>query len=568
MRRYAIFTFLLASLLTGCNSSDTSTASSAANYPLFKVYGNQAHMNGTISSDIVAQLNAMTKANPLVDTIVMQEVPGSVNDDANLKAALLVRSKYLKTLIPEGGMVASGGTDFFLSGVERVIADGALVGVHSWADSNGTKGGDLPASNSAHKPYLDFYKSIGMQTDFYWYTLKAASANSIHWMSQAEMSKYNMATRVMTENEKFGVITVPAKFGSAVTAMFNRYTWVKTPDGKVVNIFAQPEVSLAQLLRARNTLQFYLTDTPTLNKTALANSMGDKGASLFIFKDQQASEDAFNGALINTAIALHGQDLYATEVFVEGDSRYLAIKPLGRDATMEEVLHLTQAYGIAPTLPTLQSSIAAQAEVALSKNVWNPEAEQLAEWRAEGTPATGNSVSHEYFAAIVEAYFGMWQNQAAGMDGYIGKSRSLQARHDLDGQTLSAKFLPENITTMMNIDTSFADGSTFFMTKQPALAYTTKSQYLLSVRLTGTNNSNISANDHDNVLMGNQGNNRIDGKAGNDTYRVNGLKSEFVLVPQANGWVLEDQVSDRNGTDTLVNIERIKFSDREHVLTR
>ncbi|WP_392339445.1 hypothetical protein [Moritella marina] len=64
-------------LLTGCNSSDDSGSSTSAGgkTPLFTVYGNKAYMNGEINSDIVAQLNSMTAANPQVDTIVMVQVP-------------------------------------------------------------------------------------------------------------------------------------------------------------------------------------------------------------------------------------------------------------------------------------------------------------------------------------------------------------------------------------------------------------------------------------------------------------------------------------------------------------
>jgi hypothetical protein len=533
---------------------------------LFKVHGNQAYMNGDIDSDIVEQLNAMTSAHPLVDTIVMENVPGSLDDEANLRAAALVRAKSLNTLIPERGMVASGGTDFFLAGVQRIVGHGALIGVHSWADSNGTNGGDLPADHPDHQLYLDYYAAIGISADFYWYTLNAATAEDIHWMSQIQMEQYNIATRAISANEQARVIAVPAYFEQPIKDLFDRYTWLSTPNGKVINIFAQTEVSLAQLIRARNTLEFYLTDTPSFNKTALSNSMGDKNASLFMFKDQASSEQAFNSALGETTQAQSGQDLYATEIFVDGDSRYLAAQSDGRDATMEEVLHLTQAYGIAPAATSLQTQVAAQAEVALTANIWNPETAQLAEWRAEGNSVTGNSVSHEYFAAIVEAYFGLWANQPDGMDGYTGNSRQLQAQHDADGQSIVTGFLPSMITTMMSIDASFGHDKTFVMAYDPTLSYTTKSQYLQSIRLTGSNNSHITANTADNTLMGNAGNNRVDGKEGQDIYVVNGLKGEFNLVETAEGWTLEDTVNDRNGLDTLINIEQIAFSDAVHPL--
>ena len=117
------------------------------------------------------------------------------------------------------------------------------------------------------------------------------------------------------------------------------------------------------------------------------------------------------------------------------------------------------------------------------------------------------------------------------------------------------------ITPMMEIDASFGAGDTFVMAYDAALSYTAKSQYLLSIRLNGSNASHISANAADNTLMGNTGNNHIDGKEGHDIYVVDGLKAEFTLIETANGWLLEDTLSARNGKDTLVNIEQIMFND-------
>jgi len=565
MKRFASVTVLLGLLLTGCNSSDDSGSSTSAGgkTSLFTVYGNKAYMNGEINSDIVAQLNTMTAANPQVDTIVMVQVPGSRDDEANLKASLLVRSKNLKTMLPAEAMIASGGTDFFLAGVERIVDPSARIGVHSWADGNGTEGKDLPASHPEHQSYLTYYNKIGIDPNFYWYTLNAASANDIHWMSAAEIAKYDIATREMTANEQANVFTVPSQFGQAAIDLFDRYTWVTAPNGKAIHIFAQSKVSLAQLLKARNTLEFYLTDTATVKKTIVANSMGDRGAALFIFNDEKASEDAMKGALGNSKIAEFGQDLYATEIFVEGDSRYLAAPSSARDATFEEVLHLTQAQGIAPALASLQKKISDQAEVALTNKVWNPEADQLEEWRNEGDLETGNSVSHEYFAAIVEAYYGMWTGLPVGMDGYTGNSRALQTARDSNGQAIIAEFLPEYISTTMDIDPSFAAGSTFYLDYDAALIYTAKSQYLQSVRLTGTNNSHISGNSRNNFLMGNQGDNNIDGKGGVNTYKVDGLQSEFDVNPDGMGFLIQDKVNNRNGTDKLMNIQKIEFNDSE-----
>ena len=56
-----------------------------------------------------------------------------------------------------------------------------------------------------------------------------------------------------------------------------------------------------------------------------------------------------------SSLVQHGQDLYATEVFVEGSHGYLKRSEIdARDATYEEVLHLMQGHGMAPAEKALQ----------------------------------------------------------------------------------------------------------------------------------------------------------------------------------------------------------------------
>ena len=129
---------------------------------------------------------------PQINTLVMQNVPGSMDDEINLLASMEIRNRGINTHIPAGGMVASGGTDMFLAGVKRSIAPGAKIGVHSWNDGSGKAALDYPRDHQAHVSYLDYYKAIGITTDFYWYTLEAAPAEGNHWMTAEEMVLYGV----------------------------------------------------------------------------------------------------------------------------------------------------------------------------------------------------------------------------------------------------------------------------------------------------------------------------------------------------------------------------------------
>lgn len=164
---------------------------SGASTAKFEVKGDVAYMNGTISSSTPAAVLELIFQHPEVKTIEMLNVPGSIDDVANLRASLYVHKFGLNTRLNSKSMIASGGTDFFLAGKKRTIAKGAKIGVHSWG-GGATAATDLPKSDEAHQKYLDYYTKINIPTEFYWYTLKAAPASSIHNMTEEEIKKYKV----------------------------------------------------------------------------------------------------------------------------------------------------------------------------------------------------------------------------------------------------------------------------------------------------------------------------------------------------------------------------------------
>ena len=161
----------------------------------FWAEGPTIYMTGTIHSRTPSQLAAALRAHPEAREIVMLEVPGSANDDANLRAARLVRGAGLDTRLVAGSLIASGGTDFFLAGVRRTAAPGAQVGVHSWSTLGGDEGAALPVDAHEHDFYLDFYREMGVPEGFYWFTLYAAPPEGMHWLTRGEMARYGVVSR-------------------------------------------------------------------------------------------------------------------------------------------------------------------------------------------------------------------------------------------------------------------------------------------------------------------------------------------------------------------------------------
>lgn len=581
MNKTLLTTALIAAMgLTACGSDDSSSSKSSnnptpnpgseqkpvtVNTKLFTVRGDWAIMHGEITSKIVSELNALVAAHPEVKTLVMSNVPGSSDDEENLKAGIRLRELGLNTYLPPGGEIASGGVDLFLAGKERFAAPDVLVGVHSWGGDGVTDASTLGRGHEAHKPYLDYYTKLGIETDFYWFTIQAANADNIHWMSVAERKQYGITTREATEKE-LNMITAHASKDAAIQSLFNQYTWVQSANNKPIHIFATKEVSPLQIAKARSVMMHYLHEQDGLtSKKAMSAKLGDNQASLFMFATEAASQTAFEGSLGQSPLAQHGQDLYASEVFVEGGNRYTNRTTVdGRDATYEEVLHLVQGHGLAPAEKALQQRIVTIADQALMDKIWNPTSEDVTEWQSE-TDANGyTSVNYEYLAAAVEGYYGLWGHQDSGLDGYQGNTRAAQKTRDPNGQAIIEEIWPSRISSMMAISPDWPADQTFSLQYQADTPYTHQSQYLTHVYLTGSNHSHLRGNDANNRLQGNQGNNRIDGGAGDKDYAIfNGLSREYTIALRGGVWHVTDQVADRDGTDQLSNIEWLLFSDGE-----
>ncbi|WDV46347.1 hypothetical protein PV797_01305 [Clostridiaceae bacterium M8S5] len=158
----------------------------------FNVKGDKAIMKGLISKRTIKRVKDLIKEHPEVKTIVMEDVPGSIDDVSNLKASRLIRGAGLNTKVPEGGFIASGGVDFFCAGVKRTANENSEIGVHSWASEEVKNANELPKDHPEHQKYLDYYKEMGIDSDFYWFTIKSAPADSMHNMTQEERIKYGL----------------------------------------------------------------------------------------------------------------------------------------------------------------------------------------------------------------------------------------------------------------------------------------------------------------------------------------------------------------------------------------
>ena len=363
-----------------------------------------------------------------------------------------------------------------------------------------------------------------------------------------------------------GIASIPDDFPRTVRRNFDRYTQVIVPNGKPINIYAQAEISDAQIVQVRNTLIFWLTDVPGsrygADKTAVANKMGDNEATLMLLK---GSDGDVNPPRLNA------QPLYQNEIVVPGSAWYINNDFEHRDATFEEILHLMHDTGIGVdgansqpgALPDFQTEIRAATNNAVANNyqIWPTGAATdngLKSWYDE--LSNENSLSQEYLAAVIDSYYGLWgpfTEANAGMWGfYVAQTREDIRTKDPMGYALMEKYFSPYLTYNAQLDASF-DG-TFTMTFDPAIPYTHKSRYMLHATLNGTNNSNLTGNDQDNRLSGNSGDNVLDGGMGNDTAVYPRAASEYTITQNEDG----SQTVIGDGTDTLIGIEQIEFADQ------
>lgn len=365
-------------------------------------------------------------------------------------------------------------------------------------------------------------------------------------------------TSPTTAETSLGIETViPASLGSSFKNQFNRYTKVPAPNGKVIHIVAQDKITTNQIVRARGVLEHFLKDLPGslqgADKSAIANKMADNGAILMLLNGQDDGT--------NPAAELNGQPLYQNEMQVEGHSWYIQQSYEHRDATFEEILHLVHDFGIGVdgngsfmgAAQNFQAEIRAAQQNALSNRLWGLGAEN-ASWINELSQE--NSLSQEYLAAVIDAYYGLWgawtESTTHSMWGiYIAKNRNDISTKDATGQTLlDNKFFHPYLTYNARIDASFE--GTFSLKFDAALPYTHHAQYLKDITLTGAKDSNVKINQLDNNITGNTGAN---------TVIFSGPAQDYTMSEENGTLTVVDNQADRDGKNTLGSIEKLEFTD-------
>lgn len=193
-----IFALLISTtVLISCNKDDDNSRQ----FGIFKVLADNTtiEMDGYIRSSSLTNFNNLEASFPNVNQINIKDCDGSDDDEINLQLSQKVHLKGMNIHLLDNGIIASGGVDFFIAGIQRTNGTNTKIGVHSWAGDNETAT-DFPVGHVYHLPYINYYVSVGFTQqeaeDFYYFTINAASANSIHWMTEEEIDQYNLITPI------------------------------------------------------------------------------------------------------------------------------------------------------------------------------------------------------------------------------------------------------------------------------------------------------------------------------------------------------------------------------------
>ncbi|MGQ1787408.1 hypothetical protein [Saccharicrinis sp. GN24d3] len=356
---------------------------------------------------------------------------------------------------------------------------------------------------------------------------------------------------------ELGIEAVPLSMGRAYTKNFNRYTKVTTPNGGVIHIVAQSNITNEQIVRCRSIIEHYLRNYPGSkygsDKSAVGNKMAANKAILTLLN---GSDDGKN------PVEVAGQPLYENEIQVEGQAWYVNQNYNNhRDAAFEEILHLVHDYGIGidgsngsvGAAPELQAEIRAAQKNALSNKIWGLGAGN-ANWIKELTKE--NSLSQEYLASVVDSYYGLWGawkgNDNKGMWGiYKAKNREEIAKEDPMGHAvMNNKFFHPYLTYNARIDAGFV--GTFSLKFDASRPYSHHSRYLKDITLLGNNDTNVRVNELDNDITGN---------AGVNTIIFSGNKDEYTITNSDEVVTVKDNTVNRDGKNSLRKVEKLQFAD-------
>lgn len=155
----------------------------------FEVDWPTAYMYGIIDETLDEKVEKLFKDHD-IEEIVLVFVPWSRDDFTNFDVIRRLRTQDIITSITKKWFIASWGVDFLLAWTTRNIEKGARIGVHSWKYDGIDDANALSKVDPYHRIWLDFYRDINMDSEYYWFVLENATATQIFWLQENHLEAY------------------------------------------------------------------------------------------------------------------------------------------------------------------------------------------------------------------------------------------------------------------------------------------------------------------------------------------------------------------------------------------
>lgn len=182
------------SLIDGSTTSFAFELAFGTGTSTFEIVGTEAIVRGALGSHSFTQMEFLLENHPEVNTLVLADIRGSVNDEVNVETGRLVRNAGLSTHVPADGEIYSGGVDLFAAGVQRTVESGAILGVHAWCcGPNGESAHELGQDDPVHATQLAYFSEMLGDTagpSFYFFTLESAPFDGMHTMTDEELAEH------------------------------------------------------------------------------------------------------------------------------------------------------------------------------------------------------------------------------------------------------------------------------------------------------------------------------------------------------------------------------------------
>ena len=152
-----------------------------------------AYAWGSTDTESFGDVARVLQANPQIETLILRDVPGTLDMRTNSLIARMIRERGIATRLEHDSFIASGGVHLFMGGVERTLECGAKIGVHSWKGSDGSTPRSL-GFDPAEGYMVEFHADMGVDTGFYQFSRDRSPHEALYYVSAEQAERFALST--------------------------------------------------------------------------------------------------------------------------------------------------------------------------------------------------------------------------------------------------------------------------------------------------------------------------------------------------------------------------------------